>query len=367
VGLVISPEAGGTATDYQWRDNGAGGVNYYNNGVPITRDQFQSGVRSQGDTQTDVGALEKWVAGNYSAAGASGAPAAATGPTSAQLKAAQDAAAGTAINAGYDGVIGAYDRQLGDIPGQIDAAGNIINSQYSAQKGSIDSAYGRGTANLDYAKNDLETKTNRSVRDLGKSIRQSFDSFSTMIGSGGGADSSAPGQLSYALQKANAQGRTDIYSKEADQMGEIALKRGDLDAQYQDNVKQLDAWKAQQVIQIGQQFQAARQQLELAKAGASKDKLIALASLNQNLVNQAVAALSGVEAQHQNAVAAINSRVQSLQAPGNPQALAATNFTPTTPTNPGAPGISINGGGAPAAGDSFAAGAVPYYRKLQEA
>lgn len=302
----------------------------------------------------------------YPKTGAPAAPTAAPGPTAeqiaAQQQAAKNAAAAKAIDAGFGGVIQNYDQQLADIPGQIDSAGQIVNSQYGAQRGSLDSSYGRGQANLNYARDTLNTNTQRSIADLAKSIRQSFDSYSTLIGAKGAGDSSATGQLSYALQKVNADNRSDIYQSQNDQLGAIGLKQGDLDAQYQDQIKTLDAWKSQQIIQIGQQFKAAQQQIEAAKAGANKDKLLALASLSGDLVNNAIAALSGVAAQHQNTVAGINQSLQKLSAPGNAPALASVNYTPTAAATPQAPGISFNGGSPAAGGDSFAA--VPYYKRL---
>ena len=50
--------------NYQWIDNGHGGVNYYANGQPITREQFASGTQLQGSPQYP-GAIEAWVAKNY--------------------------------------------------------------------------------------------------------------------------------------------------------------------------------------------------------------------------------------------------------------------------------------------------------------
>lgn len=295
---------------------------------------------------------------------------AATGPTYDPAAAAnaaavaQQAAAAGAINAGYGQVLNQYDQQLNDIPGQINDANAIVQSQYGAQQGSIDSAYGRGNANLNYARTDLGAKTDKSVADLANSIRQSFDSYSTLIGAHGGADSSATPQLSYALQKTQAQNRSDIYQNQNDQLGQIALKQGDLDAQHSDQLNQLNSWKSQQVISIGQQFKQAQQQIESAKAGANKDKLLALASLNKDLVNQAISALSGVEAQHQATTAAITNSLKQLQAPGNATALSSVDYTPTAAAQAAAPSISIGTGNTASPADSFV---TPYYKKLATA
>jgi hypothetical protein len=53
--------------NYQWVDNGSGGVNYYLDGRPITREQFQAGVIAQRDDRTDVSKIEAWVKRIYGA------------------------------------------------------------------------------------------------------------------------------------------------------------------------------------------------------------------------------------------------------------------------------------------------------------
>lgn len=317
-----------------------------------------------GDTQLSTAPGSGW---------APAAPAAAvnTGPTAAQIAASNAAAANArtanAINAGFGQVIGNYDTQLGDIPGQIDAAGNLVNSQYDSQGKSIKSAYDVGNGHLQFARDQLDTQTKRSIQKLASNIRQSFDSYSTMIGAGGGGDSSAPGQLSYALQKAEAQNRTDIFNNTADQNGQIGQQQTTLDAQHSDQMQKLDSWKAQQVISIGQQFHQLQQQIETAKAGANKDKLLALASLNTDAVNQAISALSGVTATHQQTAQAINDHMASLSAPGNPDALSATNYAVAAGPGIQTPGYSADSTTPAPGGDSFAAGAVPYYKKLATA
>lgn len=75
---------------YQWVDNGAGGVNYFRDGVPITREYFEWGTTDAGSPQ-DPGAIESWVAQQYAlkqgeATGTSGTGT--TAPTAESLAAA---------------------------------------------------------------------------------------------------------------------------------------------------------------------------------------------------------------------------------------------------------------------------------------
>lgn len=295
-------------------------------------------------------------------AAAAPAPVVQTGPTAAQITAANNARTAAAINAGFDQVLGNYDEQLGEIPGQIADAGALVNNQADSQNKSIESAYGVGNSNLQFARDQLATNTGRSIQKLSQAIRSSFDSYNTLIGAAGGGDSSANGQLSYALQKAEAQNRTDIYNNEGDQNGAITQQQTGLDASHADQLQQLNTWKSNQIISIGQQFKAEQASIEAAKAGASKDKLLALASANSDLVNQAISALSGVTAQHQAATAAITGAVKSLQAPGNAPALSATTYTPTAGPGVATPSYTSANAGTTAGADSFST--VPYYKKL---
>lgn len=267
-----------------------------------------------------------------------------------------------AIAAGFDAVLKNYDAESAGIPGQIDDAVKLVNNQADGQKSSIDSSYGRGNVNLQAARDQTQTQTQRSLQKLAQTIRDSFNSYSTMIGANGAGDSSANGQLSYALQKEQAQQRTDLYNNEGDNMTQINLKQGDLDANHMDLINQLNTWKNNQILTIGQQFKQAQQAIEDAKAGASKDKLLALANANSDLVNQAVSALSGVTAQHQSAVQQINDRIAAAQAPGDPSTLSGTTYNPTAAPSVRTPLFAAPTGAT--GGDSFAS-AVPYTKKLQ--
>jgi hypothetical protein len=266
--------------------------------------------------------------------------------------AAQRAAAGQAINQGYDSVIGTLDRILGDIPNQQNAANQQVDNLYGAQSGTVRGGYDRGIANLDNAKTELNTQTKKGLRDLADNIRQTFSSWDAMLGAQGAGDSSATGpdgQLSYALHKVQAQNQGDIIASEGQQLNQINLKRGDLDQQFNDQMNQLNTWKQNQVISIAQQFAQQRNQLDLQRAGATRDKLIALANADTNLVNQALSALQGVEQTHTQAIANIN---QSINAPSvNAAPLAQTNFQVQTPQGQGIPGMTVQGGqtGAPIA------------------
>lgn len=53
-----TPNIDSNKVDFQWKDNGNGGVNYYADGAPISREMFKSG------SGQDVGKIESWVGQN---------------------------------------------------------------------------------------------------------------------------------------------------------------------------------------------------------------------------------------------------------------------------------------------------------------
>jgi hypothetical protein len=231
--------------------------------------------------------------------------------TAAQQAAAQNSANSAAISAGYDSVLSALDRIIGGLPGQQQTQNTMVNNQADSQRATADGLYGRSTANLDKATGDLNNQTSKGLRNLATQLRSSFDGYSNQIGANGGGDSSANGQLSFALQKVGAQNRSDIQQNADSQLGNIALKRGDLDFQHNDTINQLNTWKNNQILSIAQQFQAQKDALDLQRAGASRDKMTALASMNSNLINSAMTSLAQVEAQHQALISNVTQQIQS--------------------------------------------------------
>jgi hypothetical protein len=267
----------------------------------------------------------------YSTTVPSGSAAQTAAQTAAQQAAAQQAAqqasAARAISTGYDQVLSTLDRLMGDLPNQQNIANQQVGNLYNAQNQSLNSAYQSGQAHLGQAQSDLTTQTAKSLRSLAENIRSTFGSYDNQIGAQGGGDSSATGsngQLAFALHKVESQNRSNILS--------------DLDSQLADNLNQLNTWKNNQILSIAQQFQQQKNQLDLQRAGANQQKLASLASYNTSLVNDAINALAGVEAQHQQAVSSIT---QQLNAPTlNTAPLAAANYQGQASPTVNIPGLS---------------------------
>lgn len=238
------------------------------------------------------------------------------------------AAASNTIGNGYDNVLNVLNGLVGQIPGQQAVANQMVNDQANAQQKSAQSNYDRGVDNLNFSRGVLSNQTTRSLRQLGAQIQNTFNSYDQSLGAQGAGDSSATGpngMLSYALQTDENLNRGNILQDDANQRGAIDMKQKDLQAQMDDAMNQLATWKNNQILSVAQQFQNQLNALNTQRALYGGQKGAALASLNTNLVNDALNNLASIEAQHQAMVNSIQSGVQGYQGPDT-RALAQVNY-----------------------------------------
>lgn len=238
------------------------------------------------------------------------------------------AAASNAIGSGYDNVLNVLQGLVNQIPDQQNIATGMVNTQADAQQKSAQSNFDRGNANLDFSRGVLGQQTTRSLRTLGDQIRNTFNSYDTQLGANGAGDSSATGpdgMLSYALQRDENLNRGNILQDDSTQRGAIDMKGKDLQAQMDDAMNQLSTWKNNQILSVAQQFQNQLNTLRTQEALYGGQKGAALASLNTNLVNDALNNLASIEGQHQAMVNQIQGTISGYQGPNTAQ-LAQVNY-----------------------------------------
>lgn len=147
---------------YIWKDNGAGGVNYYqqvDNGttnklMPISREQFAQG------TGQDVGAIEQWVAQNASTTTEQQ-------PTTTALTDAGDGVGGSGTPARVDEAVSPLTGKVYNLadPGQFEAyqaeKNQWVNSQYEEQSNLWSTQHGRNKQDLETTKGNLQRSKDR--------------------------------------------------------------------------------------------------------------------------------------------------------------------------------------------------------------
>lgn len=260
--------------DYQWRDNGQGGINYYQNGTPVTRELFQAGVRNQGDTQTDVDALEDWVASRYSGGQQDQAGASATG--------------GSSLTDSF------RNQQLARLNERENMYKGDIERQYGDQVAGANMARGQGEQNINRSREKLSINRTNSLRDLAGNIRQQNQALQIRLGNAGAGDSSATKMGAYALQNLQNSNRNQILENVAQSEKDIQIQWDQLQQNFAQNMRNLDTWKQSQLNRIIDQFQQSRDQLSAAQQLAQIDNIYNQAA-NQVVEqhNMNTAALSG--------------------------------------------------------------------------
>ncbi len=309
-GLVIDPSAGGAPTNsFTWADNGAGGVNYYNNGSPINREAFQSGVTGSGDTQTNVGQIENWVAQNFANQHQNTGGVANTGGASVSPGGGAQYGYTQVTNPAYSQYMNSLNSMYGNLDAQQNNQTQMIGNNYDTNLSGLNSQFQQGNANLDQSGKMIDQNQANSLRDLSSNLRNSFQQAQNQLGNLGAGDSSAVDQYSYALTKSGNQSRGDLLQQTGNQRANLDLQRNSLSAQNNQQINQLNTWKSNALLGLQSQYAQQRAQLDSLRSQAPAQYAQQLSQLNNATMSQ----LSNVDQAMQAAQASLGG---SLGNPG---------------------------------------------------
>ena len=163
------------------------------------------------------------------------------------------------------------------------------------QKTSITDALNNALEKFGGYREEVADNQKATLQDLSENTRNLFQAGNNYLGARGAGNSSATGMYSAALtQQANKQ-RADIQNQTNKQYNELNTSEQDTKNQAQENLNQVETWKATQTQTIVTQYQDLRRQLEAAYANANDLQKQAIAQLNTQLYNQAQASLSNIQ------------------------------------------------------------------------
>lgn len=168
------------------------------------------------------------------------------------------------ISSGWDNYLGSLGEINNGLSDQRTAQENIANSQ------------------LTQGQNSLQTQQSKSLRDIADNIKNSFQAGNIYLGARGAGDSSAADQYGFAVQQQGA--------KQTGNLNEfVTNKMSELSSDHDQKINQIASWFADAQNQI-------RQQIASGQLNKAKD----IASLTQNILNQALAAKAQVTQNAQN-------------------------------------------------------------------
>lgn len=216
-----------------------------------------------------------------------------------------------------------YDSAYSQLQGQMNAiplaeahATGDINNQYQGQANQLQDQFTQGGANLDLSQQALNTQKAQSLRDLGSTLRQQFNSYNNQLGVMGAGNSSAANLLGYALSQQANVGRGDIGTQYGLQQTGINQQRTGLQSNFNDQMTNLQAWKQQQLDSIAQSFAQTQQQIQSQMANTLGDKarFLALYAQNQAAAQQAIQQLQQIQGQYGTAVDQLQKSYGQVQA-----------------------------------------------------
>ena len=224
---------------------------------------------------------------------------------------------------------GAIESAYSDYFNQLDTMLNEgLSAQQAAQRGIAESQYTQGVASLGSQREEgmgllgrqREVATEnqaRNLRDIAANLKNSFMAGNVYLGAMGAGDSSAANQYAYALTKLGTRQRGDIMKQTADIQREIDDREAKLQNIYTEEVNRLASERDQKIMGVAQWFAEAQNQIRQAQAQGRLQKGQDLASLSQNLLNNAINNLNAVKQEEANRRAALEqwalSNAQNIQ------------------------------------------------------
>lgn len=172
-------QPGKIGTGFQWVDNGSGGVNYFRDGTPITREQFASG------SGQDVGGIENWVSQQYNNNQATNSPAA-TGTGGGTSSTTNPAAAAL-----YDQQAKAYEDQIAQLDPALGQTMADIGSGYNKSVNTQKQAFSDATQSYNTTKTNDTANEQTTQQGIREQTRQQGDALQRLLGLAGSGNSSA--------------------------------------------------------------------------------------------------------------------------------------------------------------------------------
>lgn len=239
----------------------------------------------------------------------------------------------SSISSSFDPIFSDFDRQLGNLPGQQSSQEGLVGSLFGSQGEGIEAARARGESQLAQSRLEAKQEKATSLRDLGENLRGAFKAGNLFLGTRGASDSSAANQLGFGLQKANLRRSSDIGMQAQRIFSDINQRQEQVQLESDNAIRDLGNWRAQQLVQIQQNFAAQRSAIQSAKATAQGTKAAALANLDQQLALQAQQALQALDQQSTSFASQIQQALdaQTAQNQAELQSINQQGVAPATP------------------------------------
>lgn len=194
------------------------------------------------------------------------------------------------IEGGYDTYINDLNNLYGGLTTQAGAQENIAQNSYGQSIKDLLANQQSSLGDLGLTEQKLQANQVKNLRDIASNIQNQYMAGNVMLGARGAGDSSAANQYSYALNRLGSKERGNVMNTTAQSQQEIENQKAKLNNIVTQETSRLDTELAnvKQSISswLAEQQNAVSQMISQGKLNKSKE----IASLTQNLLNQALAA-----------------------------------------------------------------------------
>jgi len=194
------------------------------------------------------------------------------------------------IEGGYDSYINDLNNLYGGLTTQAGAQENIAQNSYGQSIKDLLANKESSLGDLGLTEQKLQANQVKNLRDIASNIQNQYMAGNVMLGARGAGDSSAANQYSYALNRLGSKERGNVMNTTAQSQQEIENQKAKLNNIVTQETSRLDTELAnvKQGISswLAEQQNAVSQMISQGKLNKSKE----IASLTQNLLNQALSA-----------------------------------------------------------------------------
>lgn len=194
------------------------------------------------------------------------------------------------IEGGYNTYINDLNNLYGGLGTQAKSQEDIANRSYGQSISDLNANKQSSLMDLGTSQRKVEENQVKNLRDISSNLQNQYMAGNVMLGSRGAGDSSAANQYSYALNRIGSKERGNVMNQTASSLADIETQKAKLnnivtqetsrlDTELGNTKSQISSWLAEQQNAVGQMI-----------AQGKLNKSQEIASLTQNLLNQAISA-----------------------------------------------------------------------------
>lgn len=215
------------------------------------------------------------------------------------------------IEGGYNDYIGQLEGMYGGLGTQAESQNQIAQNSYQQSIRDLLANKQSSLGDIDLSQRRVEENQVKNLRDISNNIQNQYMAGNVMLGARGAGDSSAANQYSYALNRLGSKERGNVMNQTASSLADLDVQRTKLNNIVTQETSRLDTelGNAKQSISswLAEQQNAIRQMIAQGRLNKSQE----VASLTQNLLNQAISAYQTKQQEISNKRASLESWAMS--------------------------------------------------------